>query len=1128
MNALSIKQAITALEQHRSQLGQDVTDVSLAALKSQLSQVDANHISAPNLRGERKQVTVMFADISGFTAMSEKLDPEEVRNLINGCFEQLGGVIERYEGHFDKFIGDEIMALFGAPVTHENDPERALRAALEMMDALSEFNHANATLLPKPLALHFGINTGLVIAGGIGTSQRQDYSVMGDTVNLAARLEDLSEAGEILVGENTFRFTAPLFNFTPLEPINVKGKSQPIQLYRLLAAKPIAGGQIRGIDGLQSTLVGRDAELAQLETAVQKLRDGQGMVVSVVGDAGLGKSRLVAELESTCVRGEVDMLWARGRALSYADTASYLIARDTLRSLLNISPTAEPVSAVAKLQARIEKIFPGQMAEIFPYLGTLLDVPLNQQAEERIKYLDGRVLHERVLQTAQDFILGVAGQTPIVLVWEDLHWADPSSLELLNALLPHTQNHRLLLLLVYRRPVSGSKIWRFRQDLSQALPRDCHVLIELPPLTPEDSHNLLTNLLGDGALPAHIHNMIVSKAEGNPLYLEEVIRSLIDRRALTKTAEGWRLSNTVDQISLPDTLQGIIMARIDQLDRQAKRVLQVASVMGRNFRASVLAKVFNGYFPNGNEQSPVQPDQLPEILARLANIDLVSLSQDQPESIYTFWHVFTQESVYGSLLRSDRRQLHLQVGVTLEQEFLLSDANQNSVATLALAHHFEEAQDTARAIQYLELAADKVSASYANREARILYQRTLALLPTTNHAERWDTLARLEKVLDRLGERNAQAEVLTQMQTASLLLQDNKRQTITHIRRSKYFDRISEYQAAAEAANTGLRTARISADEQLQAQSLNLLALAAWRRFDYREVQRWAEEALEAIRIIGEPETHIASLFHLGKSSYRLGQYDLALRYIRAAQELSHNFDNRDGEATSHMILGWIYQRLAYYDQAEDHFETMGQIRSQIGDRYGQATALSHLGWLAFDQKNPTRGLEYCQQALQTSEAVGDRENKAYALGGLALNYEQLNRLDEAAKCYQAALDIHQGIGTTPLATFDQAGLARVALAKNDHNTARTYIAPVVTWVQAGNAQKFWDPWIIYLTSYHVLIALGDTDLAISILTEAHTLLHQRADEISDQELRDCFLERAETNRILQNTWNSLQVGASQ
>jgi class 3 adenylate cyclase len=586
-----IEQAIVALEARRDTLSEAVVEASLAALRQQLITLTNREASISALRGERKQVTVMFADISGFTAMSEKLDPEEVRSLINACFERLGATIDRYGGHIDKFIGDEIMALFGAPVAHENDPERALRAALDMMDRLAEFNHQHAGQIPKPLALHFGINSGLVIAGGIGTSQRQDYSVMGDTVNLAARLEGLSEAGEILVGEDTYRLTAPLFEFEVLKPVKVKGKEQPVRVYRLIRAKAVPGGQIRGIEGLSSPLVGRGEELAILQESLNNVCQGQGGVISVIGDAGIGKSRLINELCLTNMQtGQAR--WAEGRALSYGESAGYLVARSVLGNLLEISPESSPVEAELVLKSEIQQLFPDQDGEIYPYLAHLLDVHLDEEAMQRIKYLEGEALQQRVVEAVRTHILARSAQIPLVLVWEDLPWADPSSLQVLETLLPLTQQCALLLLLVYRRPLPASRMRRFRQKVNDLL-GEAQLCLELSPLTDKDSSQLLDYLLGGHALGDGLRQLIITKAEGNPFYIEEVIRSLINQGAIFQSDNGksWVARPDLDDIKLPNTLQGVIMARIDQLDPETKRVLQVAAVVGRNFPYEILSQV---------------------------------------------------------------------------------------------------------------------------------------------------------------------------------------------------------------------------------------------------------------------------------------------------------------------------------------------------------------------------------------------------------------------------------------------------------------------------------------------------------------------------------------------------------
>lgn len=1104
-NRQEIEAAIAALEAQPVALNEALISTAVTALRHQLAELNHSEVDPSAMHGERKQVTVMFADISGFTAMSEKLDPEEVRSMINACFERLGVVVDQYGGHIDKFIGDEIMALFGAPIAHENDPERALRTALDMVAALETFNREHADKIPKPLRLHFGINTGLVIAGGIGTATRQDYSVMGDTVNLASRLEGLSEAGEILVGESTYRLTAPLFEFEALKPVKVKGKANPIQVYRLLKARTIAGGQIRGVEGLFSPLVGRDNELADLRRMYARLKENQGGVISIVGEAGLGKSRLVSEVytESQIKNATI---WAKGRALSHAQNASYLVVRHVFREVLGIHSEASPADINEALRTEINELFPTEPDQIYPYLAYLLDLPLDAQASQRVKYLEGEARRRRLWQAVQSYIVAKTEQTPLVLVWDDLHWADPSSLEVLETLLSLTQQHRLLLILMYR-PRQEERISELHKKLPQVLD-DCYLPLELPPLTAEDSRQLLKNLLKACELPQNMEQSILDKAEGNPFYLEEVIRSLLNSGAIRfiNEEQDCEVIAQINSIAIPDTLQGVIMSRIDQLLPESKRVLQIASVMGRNFSHDVLRHVI------GTQNGMVNE------LERLVNQDLIVPRQEKAEC--KFKHVFTQESVYQSLLRSDRRDLHQKIGETLE---LIYTSHLDEQALL-LAHHFEQSQDIERALQYLNQAADHAFDTYANQEAKDLYIRILALIDKDDYASRWDILAKREQALNRLGQRDQQATDLTLMQTLAELLADEARLATTHNRRAAYFDKISEYQAANEAATVGLRAARRAKDAHLEAESLNFLALSAWRRFDYRQVQSWASQALDALKIVGDPVNRITSLLHLGRASYRLGQYDNALEYIRAAQSVAADIDNRDSESVADLILGWIYQRLGDYEKSDEHYRAMLDKRRLIGDRYGEATALSHLGWLAADQHTYEKGLTYCQQALEISRAIVDRENEAYALSGLAMNHERLGELGIAKLNYEEALQQHRHIGATTLVIFDLAGLARITLAQQDRETAQQHITAVKEWIMNGKAQQFWDPWTIYLSAYQVLTALEDVEAARTILGEAHTLLHQRAAEIGDDDLRKRFLKEIEVNQEINTAWEAISI----
>jgi ABC-type oligopeptide transport system substrate-binding subunit/class 3 adenylate cyclase len=727
-----LERAIATLEAQRATLGDAVVEAALASMRERLAALERAESPALKLQGERKLVTVVFADLSGFTALSETMDPEAVRDLMNGCFEWLVPIIEKYGGTVDKFIGDEIMALFGAPVTHENDPERALRAALEMRGVLAAFNADRGT----DLAVHFGINTGLVIAGGIGTRGRQAYSVMGDAVNLAWRLKEISGRGGILVGPDTHRLTAPLFEFEPLTPIRVKGKAELVQAYRLLASK-VVPGKLRGVAGLDSPLVGREVEFRALQVAMQRLQSGEGSVVTLVGEAGLGKSRLVAELRRESANRKIsksanqrvstsadlrtsrsaDVNWIEGRCLSYGASIAYLLWLDVLRGLLEVTIEDPPVAVRDALQERVRTLCPEYVGEVYPYLGRLMSLPLESEIEAVVHDLEGEGLKTSTFHAVETLIEGAARRCSLVVICEDLHWADPTSIELLEHLLALVDRVPLLFICVFR-PEREQGCWNVRRAVAQRY-RHRHVDLFLKPLSTAESETLVSNLLPMGNLPRGLRRRILGRAEGNPFYVEEIIRSLMDSGAIVWDASAgrWRAIRDVDDIAIPGTLHGVLMARVDRLQEEAKRVLQLAAVVGRIFLYRVLAAIAQ------EERRPDDPELWDHLLT-LQQEEMIRERARIPELEYIFKHHLTQEVAYNSLLKRERRAFHRQVAKTLER--LFPDRIEEQIGLLA--HHWERAEEPEKAAEYLSRAGDQARLAYAHEEAIDYYRRALAFL----------------------------------------------------------------------------------------------------------------------------------------------------------------------------------------------------------------------------------------------------------------------------------------------------------------------------------------------------------------------------------------------------------------
>jgi len=690
--------AIASLEAQRATLGDAVVDPAIAALRAQLTQLETG--GGPAKVDERKLVTIVFTDVSGFTALSEKLDPEKVRELINACFDWLVPVVQKYGGTIDKFIGDEIMALFGAPIAHEDDAERALRAALEMMDAIAAFNHANAT----ELGLHAGINTGLVVAGQIGGHDRRDYSVMGDAVNLASRLEQASSDGDIFVGPATYRLTKQLFDFEPIAPLALKGKEAPVEVHRLLGAKT-APKSSRGIEGLRAPMVGRDKELEEIRCALSDLGRGQGSMLAILGEAGLGKSRLIAETRALL---PAKVTWAEGRALSYTAGMSYWLAREILLSLLGAKTEAEIAPA-------LRNSLNGHSA-LYPFLARLLELPIEPAVEEQIRFLSSEALRSRMLEALRNYIRARAEREPLILVWEDLHWCDPSSWEVLETLFPLCNHVPLLMLCVSR--LEDNRVAEMLQGHDGKCIRR---MIRLSPLSPDESHVLVQQLLKLEKLPERLRELILNRAEGNPFFVEELLRSLIDTGVIVLQKGRATALREIQAVEIPQTLQGVLAARIDRLPAENKLALQCASVIGRIFQQRVLAYIYEQEARPGLQASLGELQRREFIQSREQRAsETTGLERDE----YIFTHAITHDVAYGSMLLARRRVLHQQIAEALETLF----PGRIAELSATLGYHFERAEATERAVFYLGRAAERAKATFANAEAIGFYDSAIRLI----------------------------------------------------------------------------------------------------------------------------------------------------------------------------------------------------------------------------------------------------------------------------------------------------------------------------------------------------------------------------------------------------------------
>ena len=657
---------------------------------------------------ERRQATVLFADISGFTTMSEKMDPEEVTTVMNSCFARMEAIVRGHGGTIDKYIGDCIMALFGVPTAIEHAPRQALNAAIEIRNRLEDFNREHR--LAVPLKVHAGVNTGLVLAGHVGGEQKRDFTVMGDSVNLASRLKDAAPNGSIYVGAETYHATRGDFEYQPLKPLTLKGKERPVLAYEVLSqaeqihrAKPL-----RSDRKIFSPLIGRDRELAQLEAAVRVVLEGRGGIVSLLAEAGMGKSRLMAEVTGLeCMAGTTLL---EGRSLSMGESLSFHPFVDLLRQWAGIKEEDGEHDALAKLEQTITRIFAADTGEVFPFVATLMGMRPTGVHAERIRDIEGEAMEKMIFKTVRDLFARMADEKPLVLVLEDLHWADASSIALLESLLRLAEEARVLFVLAFRpdyADTSGRVLEAVRQSHA-----DRHVEVALEPLSERDCGELIGNLLKIDNLPHSTRSLITAKAEGNPFYIEEVIRSLIDSGVVEHKDGRLRVTEKIDAVVIPGTIQEVIMARVDRLPDPTRSLLQVASVIGRSFYLRILAEILPDTAKLESELAYLQERQL--VLQRSTRrTGDVRRRMFTAEVEYMFKHALVQETIYESILQKTRKELHLRVAESIEAAF----ADRLVDFYGMLAYHFSRAERLEKAEEYLFKAGDEAARAAASSEA---------------------------------------------------------------------------------------------------------------------------------------------------------------------------------------------------------------------------------------------------------------------------------------------------------------------------------------------------------------------------------------------------------------------------
>ena len=661
--------------------------------------------SRSSIEGERKLITVLFADVVNYTNMSEKLDPEEVHQVMDGCFRIIMDLIHKYEGTINQFTGDGVMALFGAPIAHEDHAQKACYAALEIQRALKNYNKELKNKFGINFQMRIGLNSGTVVVGNIGDDLRMDYTADGDTTNLAARMESLAEPGTTYVTQETFKLTEGLFEFEGLGEKKVKGKNKPVLVYKVLSAKDVYRPRLGQERQVYSEMVGRATELNRLELQVLKLINGEGSVVNIIGEAGIGKSRLVAELKRRDTMKRVALL--EGKAISIGRNLSFHPIIDLLKHWTRIREDDSESLASNKLETAIRRVCAEDMDEVFPFVATLMKIRLSGKYAQRVQGIEGEALENLILKNVRQLLIKASELAHLVIVIEDLHWADISSIDLLESLFRLAETHKILFVNVVR-PGYKETGDRIREIIKKVLPAHC-IEIMLQPLDEKMSEILINNMLNIRGFPHSIVDQIVQRSGGNPFFIEEVVRSFVDEGAIVAKANAFEITEKINTMKIPNTISDVVMARIDRLEHKTRDLLKVASVIGRTFFYKILTEVAKTI------------EDIDSRLSYLKEIQFIRERRRMEEIEYLFKHALAQEAAYDSILLQRRKELHLKVADSIEKVF----KERLHEFYGMLAYHYSRGEDEDKAEDYLIKASEEALKSSASSEALYYYKKAM-------------------------------------------------------------------------------------------------------------------------------------------------------------------------------------------------------------------------------------------------------------------------------------------------------------------------------------------------------------------------------------------------------------------
>ncbi len=964
---------------------------------------------------ERRPVTVLFADVVGFTSLAEQLDPEELRSLMMSCFQTLAEEIRRYDGFIEKFIGDAILAVFGAPVAHEDDPERAVRAALGMQARLQQVRATVGKSTAGSLTMRIGVNTGLVVAGTVG--EGRDYGVVGDTVNVAARLQQIGAPGQVTVSEDTDRLIRKSFESRPLGAVSLKGKAEPILTFEIVKPRDEQAFH-PDTEAPSIPLIGRDEELRQLLTFAFRSSQGKTQVVSLVGEAGVGKSRLLAEfLRRLASEGLLEQMAFYQTVCSALGNEAYHVLSGFFRTCFALTPEDDAAQARNKIEAVLQTL----EVQADPVVSVVENLLGFAEAEFNSLHMDPEQLKRQLFWAIKEICQGQGRQRPVLLIVEDFQWADAASVELLHALVDGVEASSLLLILAAR---PSAQIEGFSHGKVNA------TVLELHPLIAEDSEQLLDTLLGPLAapIPLDVRTLLTRRAAGNPFVLEEAIRSLLDTGVLEQTPSGARFSGDVTKVEIPTTVQGIILSRLDRLDPGAKQLLLEAAVIGPSFTFALLSQIAS------------RPQELFTHVETLLRADLLSevVATASRPAEYRFRNALIQEVAYNSLLRTRRAVLHRHIAAALERLY----EHHFDEQLPQLAHHYSLSDDQTRALHYLLRFGERSARMYANQDAVSCYRRVLTLLEQQEDAPalKAEVLEKLADARSALGEPEGALESWQSALTLYEALEEKQRCAAVHRKIGLHWWGQGARAQALEYFQHGLTLLDGTPDSVEAALLYHELGRLHFRSGDDPQAILWSQRALDVGQHLKAPEVLAHAFNTLGVSLARRGELEEGIEKVEQSLQIALQHDHLAAACRAYTNLGMLLAAIDR-EQALSYCHEGLALAKKIGD-------LSQQSWLYSSVASSfcslmgdcSQGVEAAETSIALDRQLGQRNHLPIPLILLAQIHQCQDQLEESEHYYREACIIAEETGEPQHLFPCYDGLATLFLAHGDTVKAEEYL----------------------------------------------------------------------------------------